>query len=122
MIPTFIRSFEAATDVEGYTIATFASPATDNTVGEAASNTNALIGVFDKLGGTAGQMVDVHFAGMVEVKLGGAVEAGQAITSDASGHGVLAAAGAGVHIIGFAAEPGASGDIIDVWMAQSRQL
>lgn len=122
MIPTFIRSFAAAADVAGHTIATFADAANDTTVTEAVSNTAPLIGVFDSLGGKTGDMVDVHLAGMVEVKLGGAVSAGDAITADANGHGVTATAGADRHIVGFAVSPGASGDIIDVWMSQSRQL
>lgn len=119
MIPTFIRSFTAAAAVEGYTIAKFADPANAKTVTEADGNTAALLGVFDKLGGASGDMVDVHLAGLVEVKLGGTVAAGDPVTSNASGHGIEAAAAAGttVRIIGFAAEPGVSGDIIDVWLS-----
>ncbi|MGH1416893.1 MAG: capsid cement protein [Pelagimonas sp.] len=119
MIPTFIKSYEAAADVAGHRIVKFATPATDQMVGTAASETDACIGVSDRLGADTGQMLDVHRGGLVSVQLGGAVQAGDPLTSDASGTAVVATAQAAttVRIVGYADEPGVAGDIIDFFFA-----
>lgn len=119
MIPTFIKSFIADTEVDPHTIVTFHDPGNDSTVEAANANTDALMGVSDSLGGDAGGPVDVHMAGESQVKLGGTVQAGQPITANATGQGIAAAAagGATVRYVGFAMEPGVSGDIITFFLA-----
>lgn len=119
MIPTFIRAYEAAAEIDGNLIVTFAAPTTAKTVTTAASATVPLVGVSDAMGADAGGMCDVHRGGLVSVKLGGAVSAGDPITANADGEGIEAApaTGASMNIIGFADEPGVAGDIIDVFLA-----
>lgn len=119
MIPTFIRSYEAAAAVEGFLIVKFAAPGSNQTVEAADSNTAPLVGVADKMGADAGGMLDVHRGGLVSVRLGGAVNAGDPLTADASGKAIAAAAAASttVRIIGYADQAGVADDIIDVMWA-----
>ena len=119
MIPGLTKSYEAAVAVEGHLIAKFAAPGSDSTVTEAAANTDALIGVFAKFGADADSMADVVMSGIYGVKLGGTVQAGQLLSSDANGAGIAAAAVASttVRTLGIALEPGVSGDIIDVFLS-----
>ena len=119
MIPTFIRAYEAAAAIGGNLIVAFAAPSTAKTVTPATSATAPLAGVSDAMGAALGDMCDVHRGGLVSVKLGGTVAAGQPITSNAASLGIAAAPGAGasMNIIGFADEPGVAGDIIDVFYA-----
>jgi len=84
------------------------------------SNT-AIIGVslYDT---PAGQAATIQVSGIARVKLGGAVAAGDPITSNASGQGVIAnpAAGVNAYIVGIALEAGVSGDLIDVLLSPGR--
>ncbi len=120
MIPTFTRAYEAAAAIGGNLIVAFAAPSTARTVTPAATATAPFAGVSDAMGADLGGMCDVHCGGLVAVKLGGTVTAGQPITSNAAGLGIAAAPGAGasMNIIGFADEPGVAGDIIDVFYAR----
>jgi len=119
MIVTFIKSFVADTEVGPNLIVAFHDPANDATVELASANTDALLGVSDSLGAEAGAMVDVKMGGFVPVKLGGTVQAGQPVTANATGQGIAATAAVAttVRFVGFAVEPGVSGDIIDVFFA-----
>lgn len=119
MIPTFTRAYEAAAAIVGNLIVTWAAPSTAKTVTTATSATVPLVGVSDAMGAALGGMCDLHRGGLVSVKLGGTVAAGQPVTSNAAGQGIAAAPGAGasMNIIGFADEPGVAGDIIDVFFA-----
>lgn len=119
MIPTFIRAYEAAAEIDGYVIVTYAAPAAGKTVTTATNGTAPLVGVSDAMGAPIGGMCDVHRAGLVSVRLGGAVSAGDPITADANGRGIEAAPASGdsVFIVGFADEPGVADDIIDVFCA-----
>lgn len=119
MIPTFIRSYEAAAKIEGRRIVAFADPANGSTITTAASNTVASLGVCDSMGAPAGGMCDVHRAGLLPVILGGTVEAGDPLTSDASGAAIkaVAAAGTSIRIIGFADEPGIAGDLCETFLS-----
>jgi Uncharacterized conserved protein (DUF2190) len=119
MIQGTIKSYEASATVDPYTIAIFSEVSTTRRVAEATSNTVPAIGVFGAIGGVAGDIVDVHLSGLASVKLGGTVTAGQPLMSDANGNAIAAVAAAATtrRIIGFAHEPGVSGDIIDVWLA-----
>lgn len=119
MIPTFIRSYLAASAVLGNRIVKYAAPSADKSVNTASANTQPFVGVSDRLGADAGEMLDVHRGGLVGVQLGGTVTAGAPITSDANGKGIVAVAATGttVRIIGYADEPGVADDIIDVMWA-----
>lgn len=119
MIPTFIRAYEAAAAIGGNLIVAFAAPSTGQTVTPATGATAALVGVSDQMGADAGGMCDIHRGGLVSVKLGGTVAAGAPITANAAALGIAAApaAGATANIIGYADQPGVSGDIIDVFYA-----
>ncbi len=114
MIPTFIRSYEAAADVEGNRFVKPAAPSTNKTVTTAAAATDTITGVSDRLGASTGNMLDVHKGGLVAIQLGGTVTAGAPLTSDANGKAVAAAAASGstVRVAGYADEPGVADDII----------
>lgn len=119
MIPNFTRAYEASAAVIGFRIATFTTPASATTISHAAGGTVPLLGAIDRQGAPAGGMADVHRGGLGSVQLGGTVAAGDPITSDASGFGIKAVPGAGanLNIIGFADQPGVSGDIVDVFLS-----
>lgn len=119
MIPTFIRAYEAAAEIAGHRIVRFDSPATANTVATAINGTAPLVGVSDRVGAVAGGMCDVHRAGLVAVQLGGAVAAGDPLTSTPAGTAIKAVPGSGatLNIIGFADQPGSNGDIIDAFLS-----
>ncbi|MEM9968485.1 MAG: capsid cement protein [Pseudomonadota bacterium] len=121
MIPTFIRSYQAAVDVEGRRIVRFAAPSADQTVDVTVANSEVGIGISDFLGAEAGQMLDVHRSGLSSVELGDTVEAGDPLTSDATGRAVkaVAAASTTVWIIGYADSAGVVGDYIDCFVAPS---
>lgn len=119
MIPTFIRAYEASAEIAGHRIVTFGAPASATTIAPAGGGTVPLVGVSDKMGAASGGMCDVHRGGLVSVQLGGVVSAGDPLTSNASGLAIRAVPGSGanLNIIGFADQPGVSGDIIDAFMA-----
>lgn len=119
MIPTFIRSHVAAADIEPRRAVTYAAPTADKSVQQATGSTLPFVGVSDTLGADAGDMCDVHRAGLPGVKLGGTVQAGDPLTSDANGKAVKAVPGAGttVYLFGYADEHGVADDIIDYFAA-----
>lgn len=119
MIPTFTRSYEASAAVAGYRIVKFSDAASSSKVAHAAANTDPLMGVSDAMGADIGGMADVHRGGLVSVQLGGAVNAGDPLTSDANGKAIAAAAAVAttVRIIGYADAPGVADDIIDAFLA-----
>lgn len=119
MIPNFTRAYEASAEIAGFRIAAFTTPGSSTTVSHATGGTAALVGVVDRQGAPAGGMADIHRAGLVSVQLGGGVAAGDPLTSDATGFAIKAVPGAGanLNIIGFADQPGVSGDIIDAFMS-----
>ena len=119
MIPTFTRAYEASAAIEAHRIVEFSDVAASRKIAQADSNTSPLMGVSDVIGADLGGMCDVHRGGTVTVKLGGTVSAGDPLTSDASGMAIAAAAAAAttVRIIGYADEPGVSGDLIDVFFS-----
>lgn len=121
MIPTFTKSFEASADILGNRIVAFSDVAASSKVATAASATAPAVGISDSMGSTTGGMCDVHLAGIYPVKLGGTVTAGAPLMADATGAAIAASATAAAtrRVIGFAIEPGVSGDIVDVWLAPS---
>ena len=116
MIPTFTRAYEASTEVTGFLIAALTA---DGKAKLASANDDALLGVFDAQGADAGKMADVHRAGLVSVRLGATVAAGDPLTSDAASKAVpcVAAAGETRRYIGFADFAGVEDDIIDVFLS-----
>lgn len=121
MIPTFTKSYVALTAVAGRRIVAFAAPTTNASVEQADAATVTAIGISDTLGAGAGQMLDVHRAGLVEVELGGTVAAGDPLTSNADGKAIkaVAATGSTIWIAGYADAPGVAGDYIDCFAAPS---
>jgi len=81
-----------------------------NEVVKATAPTDPLIGAINILGGQPGMTCEVARVGVSEVQLGGTVAAGDPITSDVNGQGVLAVAGD--RIIGFAETAGPAGAVI----------
>lgn len=109
---TEFKSLKAQATVEGFRILKHGSA--DNTCIKAAAATDLLIGTADSLDKATGEMVDMDVRPVAEVRLGGTVTRGQALTSDANGKAVVAAPGAGsnVRIIGHAAISGVLDDVI----------
>lgn len=117
MISLLNISRVAALAVAPYIIVKHADPAVDTSVAPAAGPTDLLAGTSNKLGADkAGDMVDLCRAGIGEVQLGAAVQAGDALTSDANGK-AIATTTAGHRIIGFASEPGTADEIIEYTVA-----
>ena len=84
---------------------------------QGAAATDKIIGITTEVSADAvGERVDVVLDGIADLKLGGTVAAGDLLTSDATGQGVVAAPAAGVNnrIIAVALIAGVSGDIIPV--------
>jgi hypothetical protein len=116
MIPTFIRAYQVAVAIDGFLIAAHTS---GGGVELATAADDPLIGVTDRQGADAGGMVDIHRGGLVSVRLGATVAAGDPLTANAAGEAIpcVAAAGETRRYIGFADTAGVADDIIDVFMA-----
>lgn len=110
--PTLIKTFVAGAAIRARRFAVFG--ATDTAMVEATGAATLITGVFEKVDGDAGDLVDVVHSGLTEVVLGGPVTRGQPLTSDANGAAIVAApaAGTNVRIGGFAFASGVAGDII----------
>lgn len=120
-IPLLILPFEASAAAPARRIARFSDVAASARVAPAAANTDPSIGVFERIAGASGDIVDVVVQGVVQVELGGTVTAGAPLTSDASGRAIAAApvAATTVRIVGFALEPGVIGDLVEVLVQPS---
>tara|TARA_R110000868_G_scaffold230335_6_gene483489 strand:+ start:8682 stop:9047 length:366 start_codon:yes stop_codon:yes gene_type:complete len=115
MITTFIRSYEASAVIAAFVIVRFSDVAASSKVATAAANNQPLIGTTGKIGASAaGQMVDVTRGGLNQVQLGGTVNAGDWLTSDANGK-AIATTTIGHQVIGRAEQPGVAGDVIDYY-------
>lgn len=119
MIPTLIRSYLAAAAIEGFRIVKFSAPAASRDVITATANDEPFAGTSDRMGASLGGMCDVVRSGFGCVQLGGAVSAGDPLTSDDEGKAVKAvpAAGETISIVGYADAPGVADDIIDYLVA-----
>lgn len=111
----FIKSFRAEADIPGRSVVKFGST---GGVVVATIAADRAIGITDQLDAAEGQMVDVILSGSAEVRLAGAVAAGQSVRGGTTGAGVAAAAGAGNVAVGFALAGGVANDIIDVALAR----
>ena len=84
---------------------------------QATAATEALVGTADELGKQPNGGADVAMSDQPEVEAGGAIAAGDPLTSDAQGRAVKATA-AGNRIIGFACKAATdAGEIIDYQFA-----
>jgi hypothetical protein len=115
--PTLIKSYLAGAAIRARRFAVPGS--TDTAMIEATSATTLIMGVFEKVDGAEGDIVDVVHSGMTEIVLGGTVTRGQPVTSDANGAAVAAApaAGANARIGGFVQASGVAGDIVPMLVA-----
>ena len=114
-----IRSFSAAAAVAGYRIV--AASGTAGAVAAGAAATDKCFGVSERVGGEAGQMLDVTVAGLTEVEAGGDLDFNDPVTADAQGRAVKAVAveGVTVSVVGFVRAEGAVGDILPIHVAPS---
>ncbi len=110
MNPTFIKSKDAEGAITARRIVKHG--VADNAVAQASASTDAFAGVSETLDTSDGDPVDITKQGIADVEYGGAVAAGDPLTSDANGKAVTAAPGVGVNanIIGHAEIAGADGD------------
>jgi hypothetical protein len=112
-IPGLFMAFLAAAAIGAFRIVK--AGAADGHVELAADGTAPLLGTTDRLGAAAAEdSVDIAMNGAPGVILGGAVNYGDPLTSDAAGAAVAAAPAAGTncYIIGYALAAGVANDII----------
>jgi hypothetical protein len=90
-------------------------------VAPATAATDKIAGVLALAATAVGEVVDVAMGGVHEVVAGGAIAAGDPLTTDANGAAVPAAfaAGAARHVIGKALVPAVAGDIFPYLVAPS---
>jgi hypothetical protein len=114
--PGFIKTYDAGGALTPYQIVKFSA---DFTVVAAAAATDSLMGVTTEIAAAQGERADVVHGGTPYVQLGGTVNAGDWLTSDANGHAITAApaSGAVANVIGRARYGGVSGDVIEVLIA-----
>lgn len=120
MNPTLTKTYTAGAALSGKRIVKFSA---DGEVSQAAAATDLLAGVADGFGAegtdtsySTGDRVDVHRAGLVEVRYGGTIARGKPVTSDANGKAVEATV-AGSKAIGIAEVSGVAGDIGTILIA-----
>lgn len=114
MTTPLIKSYEASAAIGANRIVVFSDVAASSKVATAAAATTPAIGVSGAMGAALGEMCDVILGGLAQLKLGGTVNAGGPIMSDANGAGIAAVAAAATtrRVVAFALEPGVSGDLI----------
>ena len=114
-----IRSFEAASAVGGRLIVAASGTAGKVAAGAAATDKN--FGVSERVGGPAGEMLDVTVAGLTEVVAGGDLDFNDPVTADANGRAVKAVAveGETVFVVGFIRAEGTTGDVLPIHVAPS---
>ncbi len=114
MTTPLIKSYEASAAVLPNRIVVFSDVSASSKVAAAAAATTPAIGVSGPMGAALGEMCDVILGGLAQLKLGGTVTAGGPIMSDANAAGIAAVAASAStrRVIGFALEPGVSGDVI----------
>lgn len=103
-----IKSFIAEAEIPAYSIVKAGSATGKATL--AADDNDKLIGISGQLITGVGSMVDVTLCELWEIILGGTVAMGDYLTSDANGHGVVAATGS--NIIAKALDAGVAGQQI----------
>mgnify|MGYP001005140415 CR=1 FL=1 len=116
---TLTKAFKAEAAVTRRRIVKFGS--TDDFVVQAAAGADLVFGVSSELDAAAGEVCDVHLAGIADVEFGGNVTRGQKLMADASGRAIAVAAGAGanVQVVGWAMVSAVLGDIGPLAIAPS---
>jgi hypothetical protein len=109
MATSEFRSYKAEAAVIGYRILKYGSA--DLTCVQSTGPTDLNIGTSDSLDKATNEMVDCQVGDVGEVRLGGAVTRGQALTADANGKAV-ATTTVGHRCIGFAEQSGVLDDVI----------
>jgi hypothetical protein len=116
MNPLLIKGFYATAAIAAYSICSF----TAGGVVTASSASDPIAGFTNDIGADAGQIADITQIGLAEVRAGGTLTAGDAITSDANGHAVKATAGD--VIAGIAQTDAVTDDVIPVLCALSGKV
>ena len=113
------KSFRAASDIAPNTIVKFTTTAGE--VAPATAPTDRIAGVTDNVPVSAGQMVDVAIEGVLLVKAGGTIVAGDPLTADSSSKAVAATftAGQTKFVIGRALAPAVVNDRVAFQVAPS---
>jgi len=109
-----IKTYLAPNPLPGYTLVTLAAGV--NTVAAATGITSPLVGITTSVGSQDNGYCDVIHYGASEVRIGGTVNKGAALTSDANGHAVEATATTD-RVIGLALADAVAGDIASVLIA-----
>ena len=104
---------EASAAISAHTIV---KAAAGGKVTEASASTDALIGVVGGRDIASGETAEVAVVGIVDVKAGEAITAGNQISADASGEAVVADT-ATDRVVGIALETAADGDIFPMLLA-----
>lgn len=114
--PTLIKSYVAGAAVRARRFAVFGAADTDMI--EATGATGLIVGVFEKVDASQGDLVDVVHSGITEIVCGGNVTRGGPLTSDANGAAIAAApaAGSNARVGAFALASGVAGDIIPAFV------
>jgi hypothetical protein len=115
--PLLIKSFPLVAALGGNLIVALSG--TDNIAEGATADTDAILGVSERMGAEAGGQLDVVLSGTYEVVAGGNVTAGDFITADADSKGIAAAPSAGeiVRYAGIALLDAVAGDLFPVLIA-----
>lgn len=103
------ESYKAEAAVDAFLIVKHGTA--DGTCTLATAAADALIGAADSLAKSIGEMVDVHVGEIGEVRAGGVITRGAALTANAASK-AIATTTAGNRIIGFAEQSGAADDVI----------
>lgn len=115
--PTFIKAYESSAAIGANLIVRFSDAANGSKIGPASASNQPLVGTTGKIGASAaGQMTDVDRVGIGRVRLGGPVNAGDWLTSDANAK-AIATTTIGHQTIGRAEAPGVADDIISYFAA-----
>jgi hypothetical protein len=111
------KSYNAEAGIAAFTIVKVG--ANDLGALQAAAATDKIIGVTTEIAAVTSEPVDVVFAGIAYVKLGGTVARGDILTSDTNGNAITAAPAAGTNnrTIGIARVSGVVGDVAEVMLA-----
>lgn len=113
------RSYRAAVDIPANSIVRFTTNAGEVTLATAV--TDKLAGVTDNVAVKAGDQVDVAYDGILPVKAGGNIAAGDPLTTNAASKAVVAtfAATQMRHVIGRALAPAVADDLVLFHVAPS---
>ncbi|MBS0364910.1 MAG: DUF2190 family protein [Proteobacteria bacterium] len=112
--PGLIKTYDAGAAIAPYTIVKLTT--TDFQALAAAAATDPIIGVTTEVNAASGDRVDVVHNGIAYVTAGGAIAAGDALTSDANGHAITTVT-ANNRTVGFARQSAVAGDVFEALIA-----